>query len=141
MADAFTIIASRRPPAHAYPPVGHQLSPLPSSDGSALCPFQVQTAVRLLQTLTARPADRDARATCDRETQTEFPTRMLEEFVSRNKERVLALLGVGADGARVTNAAGGLRSPQRGVTFALEMPAAKGENAVRSRAPSQVTDF
>ncbi|KAF0289851.1 Potassium voltage-gated channel subfamily H member 8 [Amphibalanus amphitrite] len=66
---------------------------------------QVQTAVQLLQTLTARTAQQPAaRATCDQETQTEFPTRMLEEFVSRNKDRVLALLGVGADGNRVMNA-------------------------------------
>ncbi|XP_043246370.1 potassium voltage-gated channel subfamily H member 8-like isoform X2 [Amphibalanus amphitrite] len=102
---------------------------------------QVQTAVQLLQTLTARTAQQPAaRATCDQETQTEFPTRMLEEFVSRNKDRVLALLGVGADGNRVMNAAHP-RSPQRGVTFALEMPVGKSENAVRCRAPSQVTDF
>ena len=100
----------------------------------------MQTAVQLLQTLTARPAEQPARATCDQETQTEFPSRMLEEFVSRNKERVLALLGVGADGSRAVNAAC-LRSPQRGVTFALEMAAAKGDGAVRCRAPSQVTDF
>ena len=66
---------------------------------------------------------------------------MLEEFVSRNKDRVLALLGVAPDGNKVVNASTNLRSPQRGVTFALGLPAEKSENSTRSRAPSQVTDF
>ena len=102
--------------------------------------FQVQTAVQLLQTLTARPADQPLRATCDQETQTEFPTAMLEEFVSRNKDRVLALLGATSDGNKVVNSTISLRSPQLAVTFALGVPE-KTENSTRSRTPSQVTDF
>ena len=56
--------------------------------------LQLKTAVDQLRSLTTSPLRSKPLSQSDKSVQTDFPASMLEEYVIKNRKRILALLGV-----------------------------------------------